>query len=111
MFDCQIGVRQGGNLSPLLFAIFLNDFKFYMSRHYAGIPVVPRDMEKSVDTEVCVLLRLWVLLLLYADDTIILAKNAGDLQKALDALGDYCEQWKITVNVSQTKTKYYRVVK
>ena len=49
----------------------------------------------------CVLLRLWVLL--YADDTIILAKNAGDLQKALDALGDYCEQWQITVNVSKTK--------
>ena len=102
MFVCQIGVRQGGNLSPLLFAIFLNDFKFHMSRHYAGFPVVPRYMEMSVDTEeVCVLLRLWVIL--YADDTIILAKNAVDLQKALYALGDYCEQWKITVNVSKTK--------
>ena len=102
MFDCQIGVRQGENLSPLLFAIFRNDFKFHMSRHYAGIPVVPRDMEKSVDAEeVCVLLRVWVLL--YADDTIILAKNTGDQQKALDALADYCEQWKITVNVSKTK--------
>ena len=92
MFDCQICVRQGENLSSLLFAIFLNDFKFHISRHYAGIPVVPRYMEKSVDTEeVCVLLRVWVLLY-YADDTIILAKNVGDLQKALDALGDYCEQ-------------------
>ena len=32
-----------------------------------------------------------------------IAKNTGDLQKALDALGDFCEQWKITVNVSKTK--------
>ena len=49
----------------------------------------------------CFLLRLWVLL--YADDTIILSKNTGDLQKALNALAVYCEQLKITVNVSKTK--------
>ena len=51
--------------------------------------------------ELFVLLRLWVLL--YADDTIILAKTACDLQKVLDALSDYCKQWKMTVNASKTK--------
>ena len=37
----------------------------------------------------------------YADDTIILAKTDCDLQKALDALSDYCKQWKMTVNASK----------
>ena len=35
--------------------------------------------------------------------TIILAKTACDLQKALDVLSDYCKQWKMTVNASKTK--------
>ena len=36
-FPCQVGVRQGENLSPLLFAIYLNDFNEFLSEKYSGL--------------------------------------------------------------------------
>ena len=35
-FDCDIGVRQGDNLSPLLFSTFLCDFENHLSMYYSG---------------------------------------------------------------------------
>ena len=42
-------------------------------------------------------------ILLYADDTIILAESEEELQKALDSAGLYCDRWHLTVNLSKTK--------
>ena len=38
LFACNLGVRQGENLSPLLFALFLNDFETSLSVKYNGLP-------------------------------------------------------------------------
>ena len=32
-FACKNGVRQGENLSPVLFSIFLNDLENFLSNH------------------------------------------------------------------------------
>ena len=40
----------------------------------------------------------WTLDSLYADDTIVFADSAKGLQKALNSLNQYCEEWKLTVN-------------
>ena len=44
-----------------------------------------------------------VFVLLYADDTVIIAESAEDLQNALTAYASYCETWKLLVYSSKTK--------
>ena len=71
-FPCNIGVRQGDYLSPLLFALFKNYFSHYVGRSYKGL-CVSKACYPSLENQVALFLKLFVLL--YADDTIILAEN------------------------------------
>ena len=103
VFSCNVGVRQGENLSPLLFAIFLNDLESSLRRDgVSGLNYINSETIKHLsDDDVEIWLRLYVLL--YADDTIILSESAEDLQKALNSLHIYCKMWHLTVNSSKTK--------
>ena len=85
-FPCQVGVRQGENLSPLLFAIYLNDFKTFLSEKYNGLNTI----SDSILNEMNVYLKIFCLL--YADDTLILAETEAQLQKALNSLNTYCNK-------------------
>ena len=40
-FPCQVGVRQGDSLSPLLSAIYLSDLNKFLSEHCEGLKLVP----------------------------------------------------------------------
>ena len=40
---------------------------------------------------------------MYADDTILLANSAIDLQKGLNELKLYCNKWKLQINNDKTK--------
>ena len=95
-----MGVRQGDNLSPLLFALLINDFLHYISQSYKGLNI-SRTCYPSLSNEDLVFFKLFVLL--YADDTVILAENDRDLQMALDSVHEYCTKYKLTVNINKTK--------
>ena len=95
-FQCTAGVRQGENLSPILFAIYLNDFQQYLADRTKGLT----ELEDCLE-DIGVFLKLYVLL--YADDTVILAESANDLQESLNALHSYALEWDLTVNLSKTQ--------
>ena len=41
-------------------------------------------------------------LLLYADDTVIISENRQDLKLGLDIVENYCNKWKIILNIEKT---------
>ena len=102
-FHVNIGVRQGENLSPVLFALFLNDMNVYMSDYMSGLSSVSNAARESNldDDTVNVFLKLF--LLLYADDTVIFAETPEKLQEGLNAVKSYCDLWKLKLNASKCK--------
>lgn len=50
-----------------------------------------------------ILIYFKLFILLYADDTVIFGDSAENLQEALYSFQEYCNIWKLTVNVDKTK--------
>ena len=100
-FQCGCGVRQGENLSPLLFSIYLNDLQSFLSRQVNGLTTLASEGKEMDNIDESVMLKMFILL--YADDTVICAETVDDLQRALDAMSKYCDKWALRMNSSKTK--------
>ena len=101
-FFTNVGVRQGENLSPILFSLFLNDLVDFIARGYDGLTDITNTAHLVFDNDDAeVYFELY--LLLYADDTVVLAESKEQLQAALNSMYFYSQTWKLEVNPSKTK--------
>ena len=88
-FSSNIGLQQGCNLSPILFNIFINDFNETFDKTFCQ-PAKIKNLTLNK--------------LLYADNIVLLSETSSSLQKWLDRLQEYCDKWRLTVNIKKTKT-------
>ena len=97
-FASLTGVRQGENLSPLLFALFINDLEDYLLQK--GCEPITFD-DAVLDNYI------QLMALMYADDTIIMSTTKRGLQKAINHMCDFCEKWKLKINSDKTKVTVF----
>ena len=85
-FNTISGVRQGDNLSPTLFNIFINDLSNELKTLNVGVHIGP-DIILSH--------------LLYADDLALIAESEADLQELLNCVSSWCQKWHIRINAGK----------
>ena len=86
-FQTKLGVKQGDNLSPNLFKIFINSLPDYFTRTRDPIMLDGKLIN-------C---------LMYADDIVILSNSAEGLQEKLNELHNFCNDWCLDINTKKTK--------
>lgn len=84
-FPINTGVRQGCILSPLLYSIFINGLALLLKAQGLGAAV-----DAAGTRRICVLL--------YADDIVLLAEDASDLEELMDTVREYAHMWRFDVN-------------
>ena len=85
-FDVTNGVRQGGILSPYLFAVYVNDLSVILNSSNIGLHMCNNPLNH----------------IFYADDLCIMASSPGGLQSILNICSQYASVNDITFNFSKS---------
>jgi hypothetical protein len=85
---------QGCQLSPLLFLFYIDKLTEYLCDVEGSHPPAFGAHE--------------IPLLMYADDVAILSTSVGGLQKLLNKLEAFCEDWDMEVNIQKSKVMVFK---
>ncbi len=91
-FKSTQGTKQGDNLSPNCFSLYLNPLLTELKASQVGVSI-----ENSI-----------ISVLAYADDHVLVAENESDLQHLINILENWCYRWRLSVNVDKTKVMHFR---
>jgi len=95
VIECTMGVRQGCNLSPILFCLYINElYEYLKSKNIRGIQLTPDYVE--------------IFMLLFADDVALASDTVSGLQQQLNHLHELCVVSKLNVNVDKTKIVVFK---
>jgi hypothetical protein len=86
------GVRQGCPLSPTLFNFFVDELATQLRQSGYGSKFLGLDVGA----------------LLYADDVVLLADSAEELQGLIDTVDEFCRKWKMSMNKKKTQVMVVR---
>ena len=90
LFNSYVGLRQGCNLSPMLFNLFINDiFHIFYDNGSGCFPVTLGKHKLNC--------------LMYADDLLILSETEQGLICSLHKLKRYSDKWGLTISEKKTK--------
>lgn len=88
-FITRFGIKQGCNISPSLFSLYIDDIHEQL---HGGVDI--GDVKVKV--------------LMYADDLVLLAKTPEAMQSMINRVEQYCDKWRLTVNLEKSKVMIFR---
>jgi hypothetical protein len=111
-FDMRTGVRQGCPMSPTLFNVFIDFLARQVTQRcqqqgVQGFRVAFRAGGQLVPGPLPSDQVLPILMLLYADDMVLMADSAAALTTALQVLESVATEWGMQLNYSKTKAMVF----
>jgi len=94
-FPIETGVRQGCILSPLLYSLFINGVAAELKQKHSehGVPLGPGQR---------------LVLLLYADDIVLLSEDEAGVARLMAAVHAYSVRWRFEINHSKCGLMCFR---
>ena len=87
-FSVPAGVKQGGVLSPRLFAVYIDDLMKRLRKKGFG----------------CHIINIFVAAILFADDLCLMAPSRNAMQKMLNICQEYCAEYCLNFNTKKSKS-------